>query len=32
MLTKEGSIEDWNGHTMYLDANRGLLALDEEGN
>lgn len=32
MLTKDGSVEDWNGHTMYLDANGGLLVLDEEGN
>lgn len=32
MVTKKGSVEDWNGHTMYLDANGGLLALDEEGN
>lgn len=32
MVTKKESVEDWNGHKMYLDANGGLLALDEEGN
>lgn len=32
MLTKDGSVEDWNGNTMYLDAKGDLLSLDEEGN
>ena len=32
MLTKEGSVEDWNGNKMFLDTKEGLLSLDNEGN